>query len=133
MALNPYQQKVLQGIRLDQQTRGVALVTYSSTGAGVNVNDMFARRIGWVESESFFSGAVAWPSRITRLGREGGWTPDSDVIITCHRDYLGALGTGAGFKERFNYIKVDGVSFRPQRIVDCIETQEIVVHCDRLT
>ena len=132
MPLDPYQQKILQGIRIDEQDRGITLFTYSSTGAGFNADDIYGRRIGWTESISFFSGSVAWPRRIERVGMEGGWVPDSDATITCSRDYLGPLGTGSGFKERFNHIIIDNVKFKPQRIVDCIETQEIVVYCERL-
>lgn len=132
MPLNPYQQKVLQTIRIDEWDRGITLVTYSSTGAGFNADDIYARRENWMELRSFFSGSVAWPRRLEKFSTEGGWVPDSDVTVTCSRFYMDSLGTGSGFKEKFNHIIVDNIRFRPQRITDCIETNEIVIYCKKM-
>ena len=131
MPLTQYQKTHLVGIRAEERIYGVTLVTMT-TGAGYVGTDAYRRRQQWIEQESYFSGAIAWTSRISRTPTEGGWYPKSDLTLTCSRDYLDDLGTGAGFQEQYNFIKVDGIKFQPTRIADCPDTEEIVVFCDRI-
>ncbi len=124
MPLNTYQLNTLRNFRSDEFIYGIELITLT-TGAGYSALDVY-RRQTWVETSSFFSGALLWNPYSNKNSSEGGFYKMSDIIIVASRSYR----TSASSKDA--KIKYDSIEFRINNVIDCEDTNEIVIHASRL-
>jgi len=128
--LSPYTQKYLQSMRAEFYDHGITLWTLG-TGAGWSADDAY-RQVTYVPSLSPFTGAVAYGSWRGRTDTSGGYYETSDITIV----------TNASLKNDISQEKVKfqlesgagtaGTFYRPDRIVDCPATDEIVIYAAKI-
>ena len=122
--LNDTQKAKLQSIRSNWKQIPVALWTISKTG--VNANDAYGRASSITSGSSFFSGSIAWGSTIMRVDSPGGYYKTSDVSIVVSLDEKDKLDS------ENNYLICEGVKLRMKDFAQATDTNELVVHCERL-
>jgi len=128
--LSPYIQKYLQAMRAEFYDHGITLWTLG-TGAGWSADDAY-RQVTYVPSLSPFTGSVAYGSWRGRTDTSGGYYETSDITIV----------TNASLKNDISQEKVkfqlesgagtSGTFYRPDRIVDCPATDEIVIYAAKI-
>lgn len=125
MPLNNYQKHILRDIRTDEnKIYGLKFISLT-TGAGYSALDAYKKQT-WVETNTFFSGSVLWNPYSNKSDTAGGFYKTADIIIVASRNYL----TTAQSKD----VKVEheNIKFRINRVIDCEDTQEIVITATRL-
>lgn len=123
MPLNQYQKVHLRSIRSDERIYGVTLWTLTESGIGGD--DIYA--VPAISSGArIFSGAVGWTNTVERSRSEGGYHELSDVTIVASLDekqYLNAENA---------YLAVENINIKIDRMVECLDTAEIVVYGTKL-
>lgn len=123
MLLSEYQRKILREVRADQQTDGLEFLTL--TGSGFASFDAY-RKQTYVETSSFFSGAVVWNAYVNKKDTEGGYSKASDITVVASREYKDKA------EEKDVKLRFKGIKFRVSKIIDCEDSGEIVVEATRL-
>lgn len=124
MPLNNYQKHILRDFRVEEQIYGLQFITLT-TGAGFSALDAY-RKQTWVETTSYFSGALLWNPYSNKRDTEGGFTKLSDVVIVASRDNRDKA------QSKDAKVVCDGIKFRIGRVIDCEDTHEIVIYASRL-
>ena len=122
--LNQTQLSAIQSVRTDFRTFPVALWTVSKTG--VSANDAYGRATSISSGSDMFSGSVAWGSTIMRVDSPGGFYKTSDITIVVSLDVMDELDT------KDSYLVCEGIKLRMNDLVRATDTNEVVVHCERL-
>ena len=121
---NNYLRKELASIRSDFRYHDIAIWTYSELGA--SSDDVFYAPTSISSGSRLFSGAVAWNPILGYEDTAGGVVRKSDCAIV-------ASNTEKNYVDAENvYLVANGVSLRPLKIVEVTETEEIVIHCERV-
>ena len=124
MPLNSYQKHILRDFRADEQVYGVTLWTLT-TGAGYSALDAYKQQT-WVETDTIFSGAVLWSPYMGKQDTAGGFYNKSDLVIVASRDNKAAV------QAKDIKLEFDDIKFRVSKIIDCEDTNEIVIFATRL-
>ncbi len=126
MPLNSYQKSILKTIREDEnEVYGLKFISLS-TGAGYFSSLDAYKKITWTESISYFSGAILWNPYSSKNSSEGGFYKLSSIVITCSRDNRTIA------QKKDVKISYDSIKFKVDRVIDCEDTSEIVIHASRL-
>jgi len=118
------QKLAIMDVRSDFKQLPVALWTISKIG--VNANDAYGRATNITSGSDLFSGSIAWGSTIMRVDSQGGYYKTSDVTIVVSLDQKDDLDT------ENSYLVCEGVKLRMKELAQASDTNEIVVHCERL-
>ena len=124
MPLNAYQLHILRDTRAQEFIYGLKFLTLT-TGAGYSALDAY-RKLTWVETSTLFSGSVAFNPYSNKNDNEGGFHQSSDMIVTTSRDYRSTA------QSKDVKIQYDSIKFRINRIIDCEDSNEIVLFLSRL-
>lgn len=122
--LTQSQKNKLSSVRSDFKQIGVALWTITKNS--VDSTDIYGRAVTLTTGSRFFSGSVAWSSTVMRLDSTGGYYKTSDVNIIVsfnEKDYID--------KENC-YLVCEGVKLRMKDFSQATDTNEMVIHCERL-
>jgi len=112
----------VKAVREDEYTEGIAI--WEFTKSVTNADDAYGRS-SITSGSRFFSGSVAWGRTFKREGSEGGDKILSDVTIVCDHDEK-------DFIERDNvYLVVSGQRLVVKDTIDVLDTDEIVIYCER--
>jgi len=121
---NRYLRKILKTIRDDLRYDNATLWTTSEIG--VSDDDVFAVPTSITSGSRIFSGAIAWGPTIRYQDEAGGAVKHSDCTII-------ASSSEKSFIDAENiYLVADGIRLRPLRIIEATDTEEIVIHCERM-
>lgn len=118
------QKKAIRSVRSDFRMLPVELWTISKTG--VNINDAYGRATSISSGSRLFSGSIAWDSTVLRLDSAGGYYRTSDVTIVVSLDEKNYLDSNN------NYLVCEGIKLRMKDFARATDTNELVVHCERL-
>jgi hypothetical protein len=124
MPLNKYQKHILRDIRTEQQNYGLKFISLT-TGAGYSALDAY-RKQTYSEIETYFSGALLFNPSSAKRDAEAGFYQVSDLVIIASRDHK----TTAQAKD--TKVQYESIKFRIARVVDCEDTNEIVIYANRL-
>ena len=124
MPLNSAQLYTLRNIRSEQWIYGIKFISLN-TGAGYSALDAY-RKISYSENFSYFSGALLSNPYINRRDDVAGFYNTSDIIIVCSRDNRATAQT------KNVKIEYDSIHYRVNKIIDCEDTNEIVITASRL-
>jgi len=124
MPLDAYMKHVLSDVRKEERTQGVQFLSLS-TGAGFNSLDAY-RKQTYIETPSFYSGSLLLNPSSNKSDTAGGFFHQSDLVAVLGRD---AKTTAESKDVKIIY---SSITFRVSRVVDCPETDEIVVYANRL-
>jgi len=124
MPLNQYQKHILQDIRADEQIYGLKFISLT-TGAGYSALDAYKKQT-WVETDTYFSGAVLFNPFSAKRDAEAGFYKTSEIVIIASRDHK-TIAQSKDVKVQYESIK-----FRISRVVECEDTEEIVIYASRL-
>jgi hypothetical protein len=123
--LSTYQKFILRTTLDKERTEYVTCYTLS-TGAGYfSAYDAY-RKLSYVETAIVLTGSVLFSPASMKNTSEGGYYQTSDVTIVFSRDNK-ALVQAKDTKLMFNSVK-----FRVNRLIDCTDSNEIVVFASRL-
>lgn len=125
MPLNSYQKHIIRDIRTDERTYGLQFLSLT-TGAGYFSPLDAYRKQSYVEVATPFSGAVLTAPYANKKSSEGGFYLQSDLVIVASRDHL-SIANSKNVKLEYANIK-----FLVNKVVDCEDTSEIVIHASRL-
>jgi len=126
MPLNQYQKSILKTVREDEnEVYGLKFISLTTGASYFSGYDAY-RKQTWVETDTFFSGSVLWTPYSSKNSSEGGFYKLSNIVITCSRDNR----TTAQKKDV--QISCDSIKFRVDRVIDCENSNEIVIHASRL-
>jgi len=124
MPLNNYQKHILRDVRADEWIYGLKFLSLT-TGAGYSALDAY-RKQTWTETSSFFSGSILWNPYSGKTDSAGGFYKTSDIIIVASRDHRSTA------QSKDVKIEHDSIKFRVNRVIDCEDTNEIVLYATRL-
>lgn len=124
MPLNQYQKHILRDFRAAEWIYGIKLWTLT-TGAGYSALDAY-RKQTWVQTSTLFSGALLWNPYAEKKDSEGGFYNLSDIVIVADRD------NRVQIQSKDAKLEYDNIKFRVNRVVDCEDSDEIVVYASRL-
>lgn len=124
MTLDLYQLQILKDIRTDERPSGIKIISLT-TGAGYSALDAY-RQQSYTEVSSFFSGALLFNPFSEKMDSPGGFYNTSDIAIVCSRDNKSTL------EAKDVKIEYENVKFRISKIIDCENTNEIVIYASRL-
>lgn len=125
MPLNAYQKHILRDFREDEQIYGLKFISLG-TGSGYFSSFDAYRELTWVEIETIFSGAILFNPYSKKQDTAGGFYKTSDLVIVASRDHR-TIAQSKDVK-----ISYDSIKFRISKIVDCEDTNEIVIYATRL-
>lgn len=132
--LSPYLQKYLQNKRSNLgYSYGITLWTIG-TGAGWSADDAYRRPSSgnWVPTLNIFTGAVGFGSWRGRTDTTGGYYQTSDVTIVASDSWKDKISSERTKIQLESGAGTIGVFYRADRIVDCPDTDEIVVYASRI-
>lgn len=124
MPMNSYQKHILKDVREDERIYGLKFISMT-TGAGYLALDAY-RKQTYTEVYTYFSGACLFNPAAAKRDAESGFYNVSDIVIVASRDHK-TLAQAKDTKVQYENIK-----FRINRIVDCADTEEIVIYASRL-
>jgi len=123
--IQDYLRHALKDIRADLKYEGIELV--SVTESGVDPDDVFAVPSTITTSSTFFSGSLAWGRTIQNEDQASGTYKKADCTIVASLDEKDNIDAENA------YLIVSGIELRPMNIQDSIDTNEIVISCERIT
>lgn len=125
MSLNIYQKVRLRNIRADERNFGLKFISLTTGASYFSSLDAY-RRQTYTEVNTFFSGALLFNPFDAKRDAESGFYKTSEITIVASRDHK----TIAQAKD--TKIQYENIKFRINRVVDCEDTAEIVIHASRL-
>jgi len=129
--LSPYLQSYLQDKRSELgYSYGITLWTMG-TGSGWSGNDAY-RRLTWVPSLNIFTGSVAFGTWRGRSDTTGGYYQTSDITVVAHDSLRNTMALPKVKLQLESGAGAIGVFYRPDKIVDCPDTNEIVIYASRI-
>ena len=128
--LSPYIQKYLQAMRAEFYDHGITLWTLG-TGAGWSADDAY-RQVTYVPSLSPFTGSVAYGSWRGRTDTSGGYYETSDITIVTNASLRNDISQPKVKFQLESGAGTAGTFYQPNRIVDCPDTDEIVIYAAKI-
>lgn len=125
MPLNSYQKHIIRDIRTDERTYGLKFWSLTTGASYFSPLDAY-RKQTWTETSTLFSGAVLIDPYSRKQNTEGGFYKVSEIVIIASRDHR-TVATSKDVK-----VEYDSIKFRVNRVVDCEDTNEIVINASRL-
>jgi hypothetical protein len=120
----------MQKVRGEFYDHGITLWSLG-TGAGWAADDAY-RQVSWVPTLTPYSGAVAYGPWQGRTDSSGGYYITADITIVTNDSYKGSFSQP---KVKFQLESGSGTAgtfYRPEQIVDCPDTDEIVIYASRI-
>jgi len=121
--LKDYQKQKVKNVRNDTYTEAITIWELSKTP--LYTDDAYDR-VSISSSSRTFSGSVAWGRTFERNDSEGGNILVGDVTLVCDKNYE------SYFKKEDVYIVVNSVRLRSKRVTSILDTDEIVIYCERI-
>ncbi len=128
--LSPYLQKAIQTFRAEFYNHGITLWTLG-TGAGWSADDAY-RDVTYVPSLSPFTGSVAYGSWRGRTDTSGGYYETSDITIVTNASLKNDVSESKVKLQLESGAGTAGIFYRPDRIIDCPDTDEVVIYASRI-
>ena len=128
MPLNRYQKTILKTVREDERKiYGLEFISLM-TGAGYFSSlDAYRRNVPeYTEISTYFSGAVLFNPFSAKRETESGFYQRSEMVVIASRDHKTLAQT------KNTKIQYQDIKFRISKIVDCEDTEEIVIYASRL-
>lgn len=125
MPLNSYQKHILSDIRSDERTLGLQFINLG-TGSGYFSEYDAYRKVTYTEVSTPFSGAVYTTPYASKTDSEGGFYNLSQLVIIASRDYL------SNATQKDTKIEYANTKYRVNKVVDCIDTLELVLFVSQL-
>lgn len=125
MTLNQYQKTILENIRSDERNYGLKFISLTTGSGYFSALDAY-RKQTYTEVETYFSGAVLFNPFDSKRDAEAGFFKTSEITIIASRDHK----TVAQSKDV--KIQYENITFRINKVVECEDTQEIVIYASRL-
>lgn len=125
MPLNSYQKHILSDRRSEERTLGLKFLNLG-TGSGYFSSYDAYRKVTYVETSTLFSGAVYTNPYASKQNSEGGFYNLSELVIVASRDYL------SNATQKNTKVEYVNTKYRVNRVVDCIDTSEIVLFVSQL-
>lgn len=127
MPLDKYQKHILKDIRIEQQTYGLKFITLTTGSGYFSSLDAYRRNVpDYIEVNTYFSGALLFNPFSAKRDAEAGFYKTSEIIIVASRDHK-TVAQNKDVK-----IQYEGIKFRVSKIIDCEDTNEIVIYATRL-
>lgn len=124
MPLDSYQLYILKDIRKEERQLGLKFISLT-TGSGYSALDAY-RKQTYTEIYTLFSGALLFDPFSRKQDSAGGFYKTSEMIIVASRDHK----TLAAAKD--TKVQYDNIKFRIDKVIDCEDTEEIVIYATRL-
>jgi len=127
MSLNSYQLHIIRDIRSEERPYGIKIISLSTGSGYFSSLDAYRRNIpDYTEVLTYFSGALLFDPFSQKKDIEAGFYKTSQIIIVASRDNKTVL------QAKDVKIEYQSIKFRIEKIIDCEDTEEIVIYASRL-